>query len=200
MQLFLQRDDRALHHWQDVSNDIDAAHASPSWARLLDLGGPAFVANVCELYYTTNLNITHLGIKWVEDCDEDVYERIYDGVQRAYERAKECQGKNYWGAEHGWKPSQVQKVKELVRYAAILRVGREPSTLPFADLTLRQAERMSPGSKAVEKRRKVEGWKRVAGPVDTSAFDGMMRMMAGMGEWRGECGKCMGFKVVFNVR
>jgi hypothetical protein len=129
------------------------------------------VGKVAELYYTTNLNIAHIGLKWMEEGDMDTT----PGIQKAIETLKTSREERYWGIPHSWKPTQAQQAKEIFRYAMFLRLLVSPETIPFASAAIGAAARMSPNDAGVmAKKRKIAAWKRRAGPVDQSAFDGMM--------------------------
>jgi hypothetical protein len=129
------------------------------------------VAKVAELYYTINLNIAHLGLKWMEEGRME----IFPGIQKAVVTLTDSRATNYWGIPHSWVPSQAREVKRMFRHAMFLRLWAVPNLLPFASTAVDMAGRMRPNDAAVaDEKRKTNAWKRAAGPVDTSAFDGMM--------------------------
>jgi hypothetical protein len=171
-QLFLQGNDGALKHWAGVTNEIDEAHKGDSWSRLVQQGGTSFVAKVAELYYTTNLNIAHIALKWVEQGDRDVL----PGAQKATSCLKDSKKQGYWGdIAHSWKPSEAQETKETLRYAKYLRLQGVPEMIPFATAAIGHAAHTNPDNAAVlEEKRKIAEWKRLAGPVDECIFNNMM--------------------------
>jgi hypothetical protein len=129
------------------------------------------VAKVAELYYTINLNVTHLGLKWMERGDMEPF----PAVKSAIELLRDSEAPNYWGITHSWKPSQAQKIKYMFRYATLLGLWAVPNLVPFASTAIDMAARMAPTDAAVaEEKRKIAAWKRAAGPVDTTEFDKMM--------------------------
>jgi len=90
-QLFKQGEGGCLKLWAGVRNEIDEAHKSDTWKRLVEEGGPEFVAKIAELYYTTNLNIVAIGLKWLEEGDREVL----PGVQKSYGDVKSSTKEGY---------------------------------------------------------------------------------------------------------
>jgi hypothetical protein len=131
-----------------------------------------FVAKVAELYYTINLNIAHIALKWVEQGDRDAL----PGAQRAISCFKDSKKQGYWGdIAHSWEPSEAQETKETLRYAKFLRLQDVPNLIPFATAAIVHAAHPDPDNAAVlEEKRKIAEWKRSAGPVDESIFNNMM--------------------------
>jgi hypothetical protein len=123
-QLFQQgATDGALKYWAGVIREIDEAHHGSSWSRLICNDGPSFVAKVAELYYTINLNIAHLGLKWMEEGRME----IFPGVQKAVATLTDSRATNYWGIPHSWVPSQAREVKRMFRHAMFLRLWAVPN-------------------------------------------------------------------------
>jgi len=170
-QLFKRGDDGCLKPWSKVRDEINEAFKSEAWARLVKQGGPSFVARVAELFYTTNLNIVAIGLKWLEEGDRDVL----PGVRNAYGHLKSSTNEGYWGIAHSWKPSPAQETKSLFRYAKILRLSGESELVPFASATIDMLAYHNPDDATIlEEKRKIKAWKRSVGPIDDSAFNAMM--------------------------
>jgi hypothetical protein len=170
-ELFKQGKDSCLEYWDPVKNDIMDAHEGPTWTRLVKQGDSSLMAKVAELCYTTNLNIVAIGLKWTEEGDRDVMSEI----RNAYESMKRSTKEDYWGVEHSWEPSPAQQMKNKFRYTKFMRLWREPTLTPFAVATIYAMARANPNDAAVlDEKRKIETWKRSAGPFDESAFNAMM--------------------------
>ncbi|KAI4660706.1 uncharacterized protein J4E79_005274 [Alternaria viburni] len=170
-QLFKQGDDGCLKLWAKVRDEIDGAHKSYKWKRLVKEGGPSFVAKVAELYYTTNLNIVAIGLKWLEEGDREVLPNI----KKVYGELKSSIKEGYWGVAHSWEPSEAQEMRSTFRYAKFLRLWGESSLVPFALATINMLATDNPEDAAIlEEQRKIKAWKRSVGPIDDSAFNAMM--------------------------
>ncbi|KAI4616126.1 uncharacterized protein J4E87_008861 [Alternaria ethzedia] len=170
-QLFKQGEGGCLKLWAGVRDEIDEAHKSDTWKRLIEEGGPSFVTKVAELYYTTNLNIVAIGLKWLEEGDREVL----PGIQKSYGEVKSSTEEGYWGVEHSWKPSPAQEMRSTFRYAKFLRLWGESSLVPFALVTINMLATRNPDDAAVlEEQRKIKAWKRSVGPINDSAFNAMM--------------------------
>ncbi|KAI4950223.1 hypothetical protein J4E91_004879 [Alternaria rosae] len=57
IQLFKQGDIGCSRLWSGMRDEIDEAHKSDTWKRLVEERGPASVAKIAELYHTTNLSL-----------------------------------------------------------------------------------------------------------------------------------------------
>jgi hypothetical protein len=157
--------DACMGLWGQVKKDIAEAHKGPTWPRLVEQGGSSFVAKVAELYYTTNLNLVAMSLKWLEEGERFVLPGILDANAQMKDSTKE----GYWGHAHSWKPSQAQKEKSAFRYAKFVRLWGEPNTLPLALATIEELARTHPNDAAIlEEKRKIEAWKRSAGPIETA--------------------------------
>ena len=163
------RDDSA--HWFQVDMNITKMHDGPMWTRLVKRRGSSFVGKVAELYYTTNLNIVALLLLWLEEGRRDVMSSIRD----AYENMRNSQEAEYWGMEHSWEPSLAEHTDNMFRYAKFCRLWGVPTLIPFAVATIDKLVHEYPSNpEFLDEKRKIEAWKRSAGPVDESAFNAMM--------------------------
>ena len=118
---------------------------SDTGKRLVGEGGPAFVTKVTELYYTTNLNIVAIGLKWLEVGDREVLH----GVQKSHgdieSSTKEC----YWSIAHSCKTSPVQEMRSTFRYAKFLMPWEESSLVWFAFATINMLAQRHPDDAAI---------------------------------------------------
>ena len=160
-----------MAHWFKVIKEIMIAVDRPMWTRIVEKGGSLFVGKVAELYYTTNFHIVAYFLLRLEEGDHDAIASI----QYAYENVKRGMEAEYWGIEHSWKPSPAQHLHNIFYYAKFSRLSGVPTLIPVAVDTIDQLVELCPSDPEIlDEKRKIEAWKRSAGPVDESAFNATM--------------------------
>ncbi|KAF7675713.1 hypothetical protein GT037_006432 [Alternaria burnsii] len=153
-----------------ISNDLWHVNA-PMWTRVVEKGGSPFVGKVAELYYTTNFDIMAYFLLRLEKGDRDAIASI----QYAHENLQRGEEAEYWGIEHSWKLSPQQHVDKIFVYAKFCRLWGVPTLIPVAVGMIDQLVDLSPSEPVIlDEKRKIEAWKRSAGPVDESAFNAAM--------------------------
>ncbi|KAJ4356846.1 uncharacterized protein N0V89_004883 [Didymosphaeria variabile] len=145
----------ALAYWCDVTYQIEEAHRGSSWERLIQKGGPSFVARVAELYFALNLDVTDVGLAWMEKGKFDVL----PGTKAAVTSLKSSMEEGFWGMELDWEPSQAQKVKWWSNFAKLMRLEGLGATIPFAVAAINAALSLSPEDAAVlSEKQNIEDW------------------------------------------
>ncbi|CAN9124424.1 unnamed protein product [Alternaria sp. RS040] len=166
--------ERGIHgtaHWFKVIKETMIAVYGPMWTRVVEKGGSPFVGKVAELYYTTNFDIMAYFLLRLEKGDRDAIASI----QYAHENLQRGEEAEYRGIEHSWKLSPQQHVDKIFVYAKFCRLWGVPTLIPVAVGMIDQLVNLSPSEPVIlDEKRKIEAWKRSAGPVDESAFNAAM--------------------------
>jgi hypothetical protein len=158
-------------HWFKVIKEIMKAVDGPMWTRVVEKGGSPFVGKVAELHYTANLHIVAYFLLWLEEGNRNAI----PSIQYAYENVKRGMEAEYWGIEHSWKPSPAQHLHNIFYYAKFSRLSGVLTLIPVAVDTIDQLVELCPSDPEIlDEKRKIEAWKRSAGPVDESAFNATM--------------------------
>lgn len=160
-----------MAHWLKVIKEIMIGVDGPMWTRVVEKGGSPFVGKVAELYYTTNFHIVAYFLLRLEEGDRDAIASI----RYAYENVKRGEEAEYWGIEHSWKLSPAQHMDKIFYYAKFCRLWGVPTLIPAAVHWTDQLVHLFPSNpEFLDEKRKIEAWKRSAGPVDESVFNAMM--------------------------
>ncbi|KAI5371421.1 hypothetical protein J4E82_009891 [Alternaria postmessia] len=158
-------------HWFKFIKEIMKAVDGPMWTRVVEKGGSPFVGKVAELHYTANLHIVAYFLLWLEEGNRNAI----PSIQYAYENVKRGMEAEYWGIEHSWKPSPAQHLHNIFYYAKFSRLSGVLTLIPVAVDTIDQLVELCPSDPEIlDEKRKIEAWKRSAGPVDESAFNATM--------------------------
>ncbi|RYO39196.1 hypothetical protein AA0111_g1808 [Alternaria arborescens] len=160
-----------MAHWLKVIKEIMIAVDGPMWTRVVEKGGSPFVGKVAELYYTTNFHIVAYFLLRLEEGGRDAIASI----RYAYENVKRGEEAEYWGIEHSWKLSPAQHMDKIFYYAKFCRLWGVPTLIPAAVHWIDQLVHLFPSNpEFLDEKRKIEAWKRSAGPVGESVFNAMM--------------------------